>query len=121
MELTTKHCRPCEGSEPPLSATAEDALLKECPEWSIDRSVIHKLHREIICDSFVDAMDLVNKIAYIAEEEQHHPEITIRFKTVEINLWTHAILGLSENDFILAVKIDEIMPVLEGTVAVFQS
>jgi len=67
-----------------------------------------KLHKEFKFNSFKEALDFTNKVAEIAEEEQHHPNILINYNKVEIDIWTHKIDGLHENDFILASKIDSL-------------
>jgi len=67
-----------------------------------------KIVKEFKFEDFVKAMEFVNKIAVLAEEEGHHPDIAINYSKVEITLWTHFVSGLSENDFILAAKIDNL-------------
>jgi 4a-hydroxytetrahydrobiopterin dehydratase len=107
MTLVSKKCTPCEGKRSPL--TPEEALtyFKEIPEWKADESFT-KISREFEFDSFVDAINFVNDLAHLAEEEGHHPDIHIFYNKVRCELWTHAINGLSENDFILTAKIDSI-------------
>ena len=104
-ELLLKKCAPCEGGTAPLTPNEATALLKQLTStWEIvDNTTIR---RQFTFDSFMDAMVFVNDIAAIAEEENHHPDIHIHFKKVMIELTTHAIGGLSENDFILARKIE---------------
>lgn len=108
MELTKKHCVPCEAGVPPMSDSEEDKYLKKVPSWSIIRGEPHKLRREFVLKDFKEAINFINKIAEIAEQEQHHPDIYIFYNKVKIELLTHAIKGLSENDFILAAKIDKL-------------
>jgi 4a-hydroxytetrahydrobiopterin dehydratase len=105
MALKTKHCRPCEGGTPPLKNEKEDKLLKQVG-WEISRTGIHKISRQFVLKDFKEAIGFVNKVAEIAEQEQHHPNFYISYKKVTIELYTHAILGLSENDFIVAAKIN---------------
>jgi len=105
MNLTEKKCVPCEGGVPAMSKEQADELLKQVPTWKI---VDWKVTKEFKFKNFLEAMEFVNKVAEIAEQEQHHPDITINYSKVSIVTWTHAINGLSENDFILAAKIDQI-------------
>jgi 4a-hydroxytetrahydrobiopterin dehydratase len=111
MALASKHCVPCEGGTPPLSATEATALGLQVPQWT---RVGDRIHRTFSCADFVAAMVFVNAVAALAEAEGHHPDIHIHYNKVRLKLWTHAIGGLSENDFILAAKIDG-LTVAEGT------
>lgn len=105
MNLTEKKCKPCEGSVPAMTEAQANGLLKQVPSWKIKD---WKVTKEFKFKNFLEAMEFVNKVAEIAEQEQHHPDISISYSKVSIETWTHAINGLSENDFILAAKIDEI-------------
>jgi 4a-hydroxytetrahydrobiopterin dehydratase len=106
--LVKKHCVPCEGGALPFThKQTEEYLPKIKSAWSVVEDN-KKLRRELSFKDFKAAMELVNKIAVIAEEEGHHPDITINYNKVLIELTTHAIGGLSENDFILAAKIDAV-------------
>jgi len=105
MNLTEKKCVPCEGGVPAMSEQQANELLKQVPSWT--KKDLHIL-RQFTFENFKKAIDFVNKVADIAEQEGHHPDITINYNKVNIDLWTHAINGLSENDFIMAAKIDEI-------------
>lgn len=105
-KLVQKHCVPCASSMSPLAGEKLDkyrALLND--EW---RFIGHnkKITREFKFDGFKTAMQFVNGVANLAEEEGHHPDIYIFYSKVVLTLWTHAIGGLSENDFIMATKID---------------
>lgn len=106
MDLTKKHCIPCESGDPPLSSSKEDELKTQVPEWSLLRDGEHKLRRQFKFKNFLTAIDFVNKVAKIAEEEGHHPDIYVFYNKVQLDLFTHAVGGLSENDFILASKVD---------------
>lgn len=88
-----------------MSKEQADELLKQVPSWKI---IDWKVTKEFKFKNFLEAMEFVNKVAEIAEQEQHHPDISISYSKVSIVTWTHAINGLSENDFILAAKIDQI-------------
>jgi len=105
MDLTQKKCKPCEGGVPPLTEEQTNDLLKQIPSWTIKDGHVFKQFK---FKDFKEAMAFVNKVADIAEQENHHPDITISYSKVSIGLWTHAINGLSENDFILPAKIDDI-------------
>jgi len=107
-ELTRKHCQPCEGGVPPLSKEQVNDLLKAVPGWKLTDDG-KRLRREWRVKDFVAGMDFFTKIAHLAEEENHHPDLHLTgYRNVAIELWTHAIGGLSENDFILAAKIDKL-------------
>ncbi len=109
MDLTKKKCVPCEGYTDPLTEPEEDLfLVKNIKMGNILRSGTHKIKKEYSLIHFKDAISFVNQIAELAEDEGHHPNITILYNLVIIEIYTHAINGLSENDFILAAKIDEI-------------
>jgi 4a-hydroxytetrahydrobiopterin dehydratase len=109
MDLTKKHCVPCEGGTPPFTEAQEDSYRLEIPTWTLDRSGIHKLRNRYSFKTFPDAIKFINKVAELAEEQGHHPDITIIYNKVTFDLFTHAVGGLSENDFIMAAKIDQIM------------
>lgn len=112
MDLSTKHCVPCEGGMPPLTDEKEDELKASTPDWILLRNdgqtVVHKLRRQFSFADFKEAIAFVNKVAEVAESEGHHPDIYIFYNKVQIELFTHAVGGLSENDFIMASKIDKI-------------
>ncbi len=107
MKLSEKRCIPCEGGTPPLGEAETNVLLNEVPLWSLREG---HLWRSFRFKNFIEAIAFVNSVAKLAEEEAHHPDITIRYNKVDLELWTHAIKGLSENDFILASKIDMAYP-----------
>jgi 4a-hydroxytetrahydrobiopterin dehydratase len=91
-----------------MSIEDEDRYIKEVPSWTLDREGVHRIKKSFKFKDFKDAISFVNKVAEIAEEEGHHPNISIFYNRVELELYTHAIKGLFENDFIMAAKIDEI-------------
>jgi len=107
MDLTKKHCVPCEGGMPPMAEKDEGRYIKEVPSWKLIRDGIHKIRKEFIFKDFKKSIEFVNKVAKIAEEEDHHPDIYIYYNKVHLELHTHAVGGLSENDFIMAAKIDK--------------
>jgi len=104
--LTQQKCVPCEGDVKPFTKEQFSHYLPMVPEWSVVDDT--KIERNFKFKNFVKAIEFINQVAKIAEEEGHHPDIAIRYNKVEISLWTHAIGGLSENDFILAAKVDNI-------------
>ncbi len=107
MKLAEKKCVPCEGGIDPLNSSEIAQMIKQLnPEWKVVKS--SKLFRDFRFVNFVQTMEFVNRIAELAEEEGHHPNIHIGYGECQIELWTHAIDGLSENDFILAAKIDRL-------------
>jgi 4a-hydroxytetrahydrobiopterin dehydratase len=106
MSLTEKKCVACEGGTPPLTRAQAEKYLKEVPNWTIS-SDNFSVERKFGFSNFKEAIGFVNKVADLAEREGHHPDINLfSYKNVKITLSTHAIHGLSENDFILAAKID---------------
>lgn len=102
--LTNKRCIPCEGGMPHLMADEIDAFSKEVPKWEIVNW--HELKRRFTFKNFAEALMFVNKVGALAESEGHHPDIFFGWGYVEIHTFTHAVDGLTENDFILAAKID---------------
>lgn len=108
--LKQGHCVPCEGGTAPLTEAEENNYHDATPEWQIHREGTHKITRDFAFKNFKEAVAFINKIADIAESEGHHPNINLHdYKKVTIELSTHAIGGLSTNDFILAVKINELL------------
>ncbi len=107
-ELAKKRCIPCEGGVEALNPTQAQEMLKQVnEEWMLVDDA-HLLVREFRFKNFADSLAFANKIGAIAEEENHHPELNVGWGHVAVELTTHAIHGLSENDFILAAKIDEL-------------
>ena len=96
---------PCEAGTPPLKDKEIKKLLGQIPAWALKDG---HLHKKFNFKNFIESMKFVNKIAEIAENEGHHPDFSVHYNKVEVELWTHAINGLSENDFIVAAKIDKI-------------
>jgi 4a-hydroxytetrahydrobiopterin dehydratase len=96
----------CDKGTPPLSEADAAAYLVQTPEWEMREA--KSLRRRFRFKDFVQAMAFVNQVAAVAEGEGHHPDILISYNRVRIDLTTHAIGGLSENDFIMAAKIDRL-------------
>jgi 4a-hydroxytetrahydrobiopterin dehydratase len=118
-DLTQKKCVACEGGVPPATPEQVKILLKEVPGWTLRQAqddpsassgqAEHlQIEREFKFKDFKQAMGFVNKVADIAEAEGHHPNIHIKYSEVWLELYTHAINGLHENDFIVAAKINEL-------------
>ena len=107
MELTKRKCKPCEGGIPKLNAREIQQYQNELKEpWEeVDEM---KIVKSFEFNDYREVIKFVNQVADLAEEEDHHPVMHVFFSSVRVELWTHAILGLSENDFILAAKIDEL-------------
>jgi len=99
---------PCEGGIPPLNEKEENKYFKQVEGWLLLREGIHRIKKEFFFDDFKEAMKFVNRIAGLAEEEGHHPDIYIYYNKVVLELHTHAIKGLHLNDFVMAAKINEI-------------
>jgi 4a-hydroxytetrahydrobiopterin dehydratase len=106
MNLTDKHCTTIEKGAPPLTEPEEDLYLKELVEWRLVREGTHRLVKEVKVAAYMDGAAFVEKVATLSDAEQHHPDIHLYYKRVAIELATHAVGGLSINDFILASKID---------------
>jgi len=104
MSLSLKRCLPCEGGVPPLPADRAKELLGELEGWELDGE---RIRRHLRFRDFPAALRFVNAVGEVAEREGHHPDLFLHdWNCVDVSLWTHAIGGLSENDFILAAKID---------------
>ncbi len=108
--LRTKKCVPCEGGVAPVPREQAERLLQDLPGWVLSDDGI-RIRREWVVTNFMAAMAFFNQVAELAEDEGHHPDLhLVGYRNVAIELWTHAIGGLSENDFITAAKI-ELLPV----------
>lgn len=105
-ELAKKKCVPCEGGIKPMTSQEASTLMKELSEGWMLVDEAHLLVKEFHFKDFAQAFAFASKVAAVAEEEQHHPEMSIGWGTASVELTTHAIDGLSENDFIVAAKID---------------
>ena len=106
--LAEKSCVPCRGGVPPLSADEAGRLLSGTPGWRLDASA-KRLSRRFEFRDFVEAMKFVNRVADLAEQQGHHPDIAIHWNEVDLTLWTHKIDGLHENDFILAARVNRLL------------
>ena len=109
-ELFEKKCVPCEGGVPALDLSEIHKYQKKIDGWDVIKNEknIYFLEKKFTFKNFVKSQKFVNEVGRISEEEGHHPEILFGWGYAKINISTHAIEGLSENDFILASKIDKI-------------
>ena len=107
--LNEMTCVPCRGGVPTLTDGEIQELLPQVPEWTlVDENGVKQLKRSFTFRNFKQALAFTNKVGELAEEEGHHPAILTEWGKVTVTLWTHAIGGLHQNDFILAAKIDEL-------------
>ncbi len=105
-ELSSKTCVPCRGGVPALKGDQITPLLNQIAGWQVVDE--HHLKRQYAFPDFVTALSFVNKVGDVAESQGHHPDIYLAWGKVDISIWTHKINGLTESDFILAAKIDEL-------------
>jgi len=105
-QLADKQCVPCRGGVPPLKGEELKKLHQLVPEWTVDQE--HHIHREFRFPDFRQALEFVNRVGELAEEQGHHPDILLTWGKAEITMWTHKIDGLTESDFIMAAKIDRL-------------
>ena len=112
-DLVNKKCAPCEGGILPFNISEIHKYQKKVDGWDIlkDKKEIFFLTKKFNFANFVESQKFINKVGVISEEEGHHPDISFGWGYAEIQITTHAIEGLSENDFILAAKIDQITSV----------
>jgi 4a-hydroxytetrahydrobiopterin dehydratase len=109
-DLASRQCVPCEGGVPPLTAAEAQRLLEQLKAgWSINAAST-EIRREYAFKDFYRTMSFVNAVAHIANREDHHPDLEVGYNYCRIRYSTHAIKGLSENDFICAAKIDTLAP-----------
>jgi 4a-hydroxytetrahydrobiopterin dehydratase len=105
-QLAHKKCVPCRGGVPALKGAELEKLHKSVPLWTVADE--HHLQREFRFPDFKQALDFVNRVGALAEEQGHHPDILLAWGKAGITLWTHKIDGLTESDFIMAAKIDRL-------------
>ncbi len=107
-ELTARHCVPCEGGIPPLAREQIDRYLAALPDWKLTPDG-RRIRREWRGKNFQAVLDFFNRVGQLAEAEDHHPDLHLAgYRNAAVEIWTHAAGGLTENDFILAAKIDMI-------------
>jgi len=105
-ELATKKCVPCRGGVPPLKSEQIQTLLRQVDGWEAVRE--HHITKNFAFPDFSGALAFVNQIGAVAEAEGHHPDLYLSWGKVGVQIWTHKIDGLTESDFILAAKIDQL-------------
>ena len=103
MDLTLKSCKPCEGGVPPLTPEQAKDMLAEVNDWQLNDSN-DEISREYRFKNYYQTMAFVNALAWISHQEDHHPELEVSYNRCRVRYSTHAIGGLSENDFICAAK-----------------
>jgi 4a-hydroxytetrahydrobiopterin dehydratase len=104
--LAAKTCVPCRGGVPSLKGQDLAALHKQVPQWQVVDD--HHISRQFKFPDFKQAIAFVNRVGELAEEQGHHPDILLAWGKAEITLWTHKIDGLTESDFIMAAKVDQV-------------
>ncbi len=104
--LSAKSCAPCQGGVPALKGDALKPLLRQLSGWEVVNG--HHLGKDFKFPDFVTALAFVNRVGEVAEAEGHHPDVHLTWGRVDLQIWTHKIDGLTESDFILAAKIDEL-------------
>ncbi len=107
-DLTQKHCKPCEGGLPPLAREEAERLLRETEGWALNEAAT-EISRTFRFKNFYETMAFVNALAWIAHREDHHPDLEVGYNRCTVRYSTHAIGGLSENDFICAAKINALL------------
>lgn len=108
MSLSQKTCVPCQGGIPPLTPDEATKFMDQVPGWVLSEAG-DRINRKFTFEDFVASLDFVNKVGALAEEEGHHPDIGFGWGYANIEVFTHKIQGLHENDFILAAKINELV------------
>ena len=105
-DLASRHCKPCEGGASPLSPAEAERHLKELSGWDLADSMIAKRFE---FKNYCQTMAFVNAVAWIAHSEGHHPDLEVSYRSCRVSYTTHAIGGLSENDFICAARVDALL------------
>lgn len=109
-DLKTKHCKPCSGNESPLNAERASKLLEQTPGWTISEDG-KSINRRFQFKGFFRTMSFINAMAWIANQEGHHPDFSAGFNFCSVTFTTHDIGGLSENDFICAARVNALLEV----------
>ena len=109
-DLANKKCIPCEGNIPPFKIEEIQNYLKKIDGWTVNQDKLDGFHllKDFKFENFIQSQKFVNKVGEIAEKEGHHPDLWFGWGYAKIKIYTHAIKGLAESDFILAAKIDQI-------------
>ena len=107
MSLADRHCTPCKGGTPPLKGESLQSLYRQLsPGWTLIEE--KRIEKEYPFKNFLDALNFTNEVGKVAEKEGHHPEIHLGWGKVKLLIWTHKVGGLTESDFILAAKCDQL-------------
>jgi len=107
-DLTQRHCKACEGGTSPLDREAAKTMLAQTPGWSLSENTA-QIERSYKFKNYYETMAFVNALAWIAHREDHHPDIEVGYNRCQVRYSTHALNGLSENDFICAAKINRLL------------
>ncbi len=105
-DLATKTCVPCRGGVPPLKGQELASYQKQVSGWNVVNE--HHITKGFKFPNFVKALEFVNRVGELAEQQGHHPDILLAWGKADVTLWTHKINGLTESDFIMAAKIDRL-------------
>jgi 4a-hydroxytetrahydrobiopterin dehydratase len=111
-KLTERKCVPCQKGAPALSEQQQRELGREVPEWVVVEGA--RIRREYRFKTYMDGVRWVQLIGQAADGEDHHPDIHVFYRKVLVELWTHTVNGLSENDYIVAAKFDQLYDSFEG-------
>ena len=104
-ELTRKRCKPCEGGIKPLTKSEAEGLLSQLQDWNLNETAT-EINRTYKFNNYYETMAFVNAVAWMTHLEDHHPDLEVSYSRCVVRYSTHAIKGLSENDFICAAKVD---------------
>lgn len=107
-DLTNKNCKPCEGGVPPLTQPEIDEMMKQLEGWRQHEQAIAKIYQ---FKDYYQVIAFVNAVAWMTHREDHHPDLKVTFNSCTVEYSTHAIQGLSENDFICAAKVDALFAI----------
>jgi 4a-hydroxytetrahydrobiopterin dehydratase len=109
LDLATRHCRPCEGGVPALAPEAVQALMRAVhADWRLAADG-RSLERDFSFATYGQTLGFVNAVGWIAEREGHHPDLQVGYSRCRVKWWTHAVGGLTDNDFICAAKVDQLV------------
>src|SRR5581483_602419 len=104
--LAEKHCVPCRGGVPPLRGPELAALAAQLPDWNVVEE--HHITKSFVFPDFKTALDFVNRVGAVAEAEGHHPDLCLAWGKVDVKIYSYKIRGLTESDFVMAAKIDQV-------------
>jgi 4a-hydroxytetrahydrobiopterin dehydratase len=110
-KLTQKNCKPCEGGVLPMAQKQVKSMLKEVTDWAVDETGVEKIFRVFKFENYYQTIAFVNAIAWMTHQENHHPNLKVSYNQCVVQYSTHAINGLSQNDFICAAKVNALFSV----------